>query len=99
MPDAFYKTKQWAAVRDRVKANWRHQKLPCHYCGEPLDWSRRYGTIVDHVIPRHQRPDLAFTESNLVVVHHQCNSKKAAWSDRSSKVVVGEDGYPEDSGW
>ena len=97
--DPFYKTKQWRQLKMRVLANWRAAGKNCAYCGGTLDWSRRYSVIVDHKIPRKKRPDLALTESNLVVVHHPCNSKKAAWDENENKPQIGADGFPVGSGW
>lgn len=96
----FYKSTVWVKLRNRVKANWRRQGLPCHYCGAALDWNGRFKVIVDHVIPRRQRPDLELMESNLVCVCHPCNSKKAAWDDKERDVPeIGVDGFPKTGEW
>lgn len=94
--DPFYSSAAWRELRAKVRAKWRQAgQPPCPICRQPVT-----GTpIVDHVIPRRKRPDLALAESNLRVVCHPCNSKKAAWSDNSSKVEIGVDGFPKGGSW
>ena len=95
--DSFYKTSAWRALRAKVKARWRKHCLPCAYCNKPLDWSQM--VIADHTIPRKQRPDLALEESNIVCVHHHCNTRKAKWEDNSDRIPVRNDGLPADGSW
>lgn len=98
--DRFYSTPQWRQLRAKVKKSWRLSGAPCHYCGGRLNWKIPRGTIVDHVIPRRKRPDLALVVSNLVVVCHPCNSKKAAWDEKERDIPeIGEDGFPVGSEW
>jgi 5-methylcytosine-specific restriction endonuclease McrA len=98
--DSFYSTPAWRRLRSKVKKRWRIGGLPCHFCEQPLDWKQYRGLIVDHIINRKLRPDLALVESNLVVVHHACNSKKAAWEETERDIPeIGVDGFPVNSKW
>ena len=95
MAERFYNTKEWHRLRTKTKAHWRRSGQPCAYGHQPLDWADK--PTVDHIKNRLQYPHLALEPSNLCVVHHTCNSKKAAWVERNDKPAIGLDGYPE--GW
>ena len=75
--DGFYQSKQWRNLRKIVATQWQTMGLPCALCGAHLNWDKPKAVIVDHVISRHTRPDLALSMDNLVCVCHQCNSIKA----------------------
>lgn len=92
--DPFYVSVAWVRLRNVVRGEWRGAGKPCNYCGKPFLPEDR--VIVDHVIPRQKRPDLALVKSNLVCVHHSCNSRKASWHDNRSKLSVNEEGFPAD---
>ena len=90
--DQFYYGKPWQKLRAQTKARWKRAGLPCGICQDPIDWNAR--PIVDHIISRRQAPHREMDPSNLQVVCHQCNSRKA----KGVKVVrTGADGFPE--GW
>ena len=97
MSDNFYSQKEWHKLRSKMKAKWKRENLPCAYCKKPLDWTQR--PIVDHILNRKQHPERALDESNLQVVHHQCNSKKYAYEENTSKTPVNLNGFPEGSDW
>ena len=88
----FYNDAKWHRVRNRVRKRWRIDNRPCGYCGEPIDWSAR--PIVDHIINRKERPDLAYDDNNLQVVHHACNTRKGHWVENNDKQRIGIDGFP-----
>lgn len=93
MPDKFYSTRAWHGTRSKVKARWRRSGKTCAYCHKPIDWDDK--PTVDHVINRAKRPDLALDLDNLVVVHHQCNTRKYhATESAKAKPAIGADGYP-----
>ena len=99
MPEKFYQTAAWRKLKRRVMSRWKAEGRPCGYCGKELPWGQRFGVIVDHILNRKQHPHLAFVESNLMVVHHACNSKKAAWSEKDDRPEIGADGFPIGSEW
>ena len=65
--DKFYKSKAWRRLRREV-LSINHK---CEACGDLL--SRKE---VHHMIPRLERPDLAFNKSNLAVLCKSCHSKE-----------------------
>ena len=95
----FYKSKAWRKLRSKTVREWRLDNRPCGYCGKPLDFVNRFQLSVDHKISLKRRPDLALSPANLHVVHHTCNSKKAAWEEHSDKPQIGADGFPVGSEW
>ena len=97
MNDAFYSNKEWHKVRAKTKALWKANNYPCGYCKQPIDWTQR--PIVDHKLNRKQHPDLALDLSNLQVVHHACNTKKAAYFENNTKIEVQSNGFPVGSDW
>ena len=97
MSDDFYSQREWHKLRSKVKARWKREGLSCGYCNEAIDWTER--PIVDHIQNRKKHPDLALDERNLQVVHHQCNSKKYAYEENTTKTPVSLSGFPEGSDW
>ncbi len=90
--DIFYTSKEWVALRDKVRKKWRAAGKPCGLCGKPFLKGER--NVVDHIIERRKRPDLSLTESNLHVTHHACNSRKAK---AERKPAIDANGFPP--GW
>jgi Restriction endonuclease len=95
--DKFYSSNDWRKLRTRVRADWILAGKPCGWCGQPIE--PHMGTIVDHVIPRKQRPDLALRISNLQLLHHRCHNIKTHSTERTNKVQVNDDGLPSDGSW
>jgi 5-methylcytosine-specific restriction endonuclease McrA len=93
----FYSSRTWHKLRAKVKSSWRSTGRPCAYCNKPLDWGSKNAVIVDHVLNRRKHPHLALEPSNLVCLHHVCNTRKAQWQENSSKPTVNIDGFPD--GW
>lgn len=74
--DAFLDTREWARARyEALRANDGR----CELCGR----GKRDGIRleVDHIKPRHKRPDLALAVRNLQVLcgPNGCNSGKGGW--------------------
>jgi 5-methylcytosine-specific restriction protein A len=63
-----YKDPRWPALRKRVL---REEPWCRDGCGER-------STVADHIIPVSERPDLAFTRSNLQGLAADCHSRKTA---------------------
>lgn len=96
----FYNTTAWRTLRAKVRRQARLSGASCHFCGEPLDWTKPHAVSIDHIVNRKARPDLALTLSNLAAVCHTCNSKKAAWLEKTGGTPqIGADGFPVDSDW
>ena len=96
--DRFYQTKEWIAVRNRVRTKWKRDGKPCAFCGKPIGKDER--VIVDHTFNRKQHPHInPLDEALLVVMHHPCHSRKTKWVDYNDKTEVGIDGLPKDGGW
>ena len=99
--DGFYQSQPWRKLRSQVRAQWKAANRPCAFCNGRLDFTVRRGqraqAVVDHIEPRVKRPDLALTLSNLQMVCHSCNSKKASWVENNKVKPTGLDGFPE--GW
>ena len=93
MPHPFYGTPQWRKLRAKIKARWKAQGLPCGECGEPIDY--RALPIVDHIVPRRDAPERALDPTNLQLVCHGCNTRRA--HGISPTTVTQSDGFPE--GW
>lgn len=90
--DPFYGSHEWKTLRSKVRARWLAKGLPCHICKKPLaktDW-----LVVDHLVPRKLRPDLALAQINLVVLHAGCHSGVKARMERGVVRQIGEDGWP-----
>ena len=95
--DPFYSTPEWRKLRAKVRTKWVRDQRPCPWCGKPIQRGEK--TIVDHHLPRKDRPDLALVEANLVLLHHVCHSRKTQHVDYNDKTAVGLDGFPEDGEW
>ena len=95
MDDGFYKTPGWFRARHKAITRWRSAGLPCAFCGSELMWAMKGSIIVDHIINRKKRPDLALEPTNLQVVHHECNSRKWRWLEANQKEQIGLDGLPD----
>ena len=99
--DGFYQSERWKKLRNKVRAQWKAANRPCAFCKAPLDFTVRRGqrakAVVDHIQNRAKRPDLALTLSNLQMVCHSCNTKKASWVENNKVKPTGMDGFPE--GW
>lgn len=93
--DRFYSSIEWIKLRSKVRAAWKRAGLPCAYCGQPFGSADKY--VVDHIKNRRLHPNLSLDPSNLQCLHHQCNTRKASWSENTSKKQIGIDGFPH--GW
>jgi 5-methylcytosine-specific restriction endonuclease McrA len=95
--DPFYGSTAWVKLRSRVRARWRRDgSPPCPLCKKAITGV----PIVDHIIPRRKRPDLALEGSNMQVVCHPCNTQKGVWEDREDRgPEIGADGFPVGGGW
>lgn len=98
--DGFYNRKEWWFLRNKITAYWKRNRLPCSWCGEPIDWGAKKSWAVDHIKNRRDYPELALEPSNLTVVHQACNARKyVAEEKQGGRPLIGPDGFPVDSDW
>lgn len=68
------------------RAACARDNLPCHLCGQPIDYSAENFTRdafeLDHFYPRSTHPELTNDPANFRPSHHQCNRA------RGNKAVV-----------
>lgn len=66
----FYSTPRWRRFRKRILA----RDMWCVLC--PAD-RKRLATIVDHIIPRKERPDLAYSAENCRGLCVSCHNRRS----------------------
>jgi len=73
--DPFYRSKDWYRFRYHVlkRDNWT-----CQVCGVRIG---KKGGHVDHILSRHDRPDLAFDLRNARTCCASCHSRKTVLQD------------------
>ena len=76
--DAFLESHEWCQLRYRMLLL---HGARCEACGSTRQDGVRI--VVDHIIPRRERPDLALDPQNLQVLCAPCNFGKGSW-DRTS---------------
>jgi len=77
--DGFYRTPAWRTCRAGFLASEDGRHLTCCECAKT---GRITPTVdVDHIIPRHDRPDLAFDFANLQGLCKRHHSQKTARED------------------
>ena len=98
MPEnKFYVSKEWRELRARVRKQWLRDGRPCAWCNKQFGASTRI--IVDHILPRKQRPDLALAFSNMQCLCLPCHNTKTHSTERTNKKQVNADGFPDDGSW
>ena len=95
--DPFYQSRQWVALRSKVRTKWLRDGKPCGMCKKPF--GMRDKMIVDHIVPRKDAPHLALDERNLQLMHWGCHNIKTHKHERLNLPQIGLDGMPEDSDW
>lgn len=99
MSGGFYQSQQWISLRRSTVKRWKAYGLPCSYCGDEIDWSKRYSAIADHIKPIRRYPTLALEPTNIVMMHHACHTKKTAWVDNPTKPEINSSGFAVGSEW
>jgi 5-methylcytosine-specific restriction protein A len=90
MPDPFYKSPEWKAIRAKAV---RLSGGLCAWC--KADIRGIGGARVDHIKPRKHRPDLAFQLLNLRVLCPTCDNRRHA--DKGKRVSRSDEhGMPLD---
>ena len=89
--DPFYKSRSWRRLRALVLS----EEPFCRYCMEVGDTT--LSTVVDHIIRRRERPDLALDRDNLAGCCEYCHNKhKQEVEHRGYWATMGHDGWPTD---
>lgn len=65
----FYSTRRWRRFRRRILA----RDVWCVLC---LAERKRLATVVDHIAPRHERPDLAYNAENCRGLCVSCHNRR-----------------------
>lgn len=90
MSDPFYNSLAWWKLRSKVAK----RAIRCALCGERF--VKGQVKVVDHILRRKARPDLALEESNMQVLCTTChNSVKKRLEAGQVILKVGLDGWPE----
>ena len=75
--DPFYHTGAWRTLRELIISR---QGGMCHDCMEKMRLGLmrkpRRATMVHHIIPRKERPDLELNEDNLVALCSRCHEAR-----------------------
>ncbi|WP_434056518.1 HNH endonuclease [Georgenia sunbinii] len=63
-----------------LKRNLKARRLPCHLCGQPIDYSLPPGHPdvfnADHIKPWSTHPHLREDPANLAAAHASCNKSR-----------------------
>lgn len=69
-------------LAESFKATCCARRLPCHLCGEDIDYAAPKGSPTsfeaDHYYPLATHPHLAFIPANLRPSHSKCNRSRGA---------------------
>lgn len=75
--EPFYHSAAWRRLRQLIISR---QGGMCYYCMEKMRLGilkkPRRATLVHHIVPYKERPDLALDENNLVAVCFKCHEEK-----------------------
>lgn len=72
---------RWAKVRRLAWDRDRRGRVPCHICGEPIDYSIPASSAPlawepDHLIPFSKAPELELDLANIGASHMRCNRQR-----------------------
>jgi 5-methylcytosine-specific restriction endonuclease McrA len=67
-------------ARDKARNRLRRLKLPCHICGQPIDYTlttpHPQSFELDHIKPVSTHPELSLDPKNHAPAHRACNRDK-----------------------
>lgn len=88
---SIYHTPKWKSLRRQALRRDNFQCVACSACLKGKGKSR-----VDHILTVQDRPDLAFTLSNLRCLCPSCDNKRHAEKSMKGPDIrqVGSDGFP-----
>lgn len=93
--DGFYSSRPWFKVRSKVL---KASGYRCAMCGTGV--AGAYAGVVDHIIPRRIRPDLALDMTNLQTLCRPCHDRiKKKHESNPDQPTVGADGFPIGGAW
>ena len=95
--DPFYSSSEWLVIRRKALVMGNYQ---CVECGVSIRGVKYGGAkpVIDHIIPRRKRPDLALELSNLQCLCIACHNRKT-FSIKYKQPKTGIDGFPVGSEW
>lgn len=75
------RSSKWHKVRKLAWDRDRHNRAPCHICGEPIDYSLKPSSAPlswepDHIIAYARAPELELDLANLAASHMRCNRQR-----------------------
>lgn len=77
--------------RDQDRDRLRRKSLPCHICGQPIDYTLKTpdpGSFeLDHITPVSVAPELKHDPTNHAASHRRCNREKWDGPINGSKQV------------
>lgn len=75
----------------RITAEFRARQLPCHLCGQHIDYTLTYpdpdSVSIEHPQARSKRPDLTYDPANQVPAHLRCNKTRG---NRAQRPGIGQ---------
>lgn len=81
-PGSRRSTRRWHQLAAQFKAECRRRDLPCHLCGQPIDYDAAPQASsafeADHLKPVSTHPHLEMDRSNLAPAHVRCNRTRGA---------------------
>lgn len=84
--------RQYRKARDRYRAKCQEFNVPCHLCGQPIDYGPNSPDPfeLDHFYPRSLRPELAMDPGNFRPSHSRCNKARGNADVRPTLGVPSE---------
>ena len=84
--------KRWERVRRLAWDRDRHNRQPCHICGERIDYSLRPSSAPlawepDHIVPFSKAPELELDLNNIAASHMRCNRQRG---NGSQEIALGQ---------
>lgn len=88
--------RRYRKVRARFRAECEKYDVPCHLCGDKIDYTLDDGRDpnafeCDHFYPRSKRPELAYDPANFRAAHMDCNRSRGDDDVRQTLGVPSEE--------
>lgn len=85
--------RKYRNARDRFRAKCEELKVPCHLCGQPIDYGLNAidPWELDHFYARSKYPELTDDPGNWRAIHKRCNSSRGNDDVRPTLGVPSEE--------